>query len=242
MPLVHYKISAWGNPVGNGATAPNFVAVAGVAKRAQPASPYIVANEVICGALGRGLCLPVPPGFVVDREGVPQHVSLDFNLAGEGLPPADPVALIAAHPKLAAGIVLFDSWIVNTDRHPGNLAFFPANLQVNIFDHSHAFLGSGTDGRAHLEAHRGQLGIAGHCLASLLTEPSHFDEWLTRLAGIPTYWIEQALWDATSVGMEEDLVPFCLQFLEERRANMRQILRASSGAFPAIPLSLWDHW
>jgi hypothetical protein len=84
-------------------------AAQGVAKRATADHPFTVANEYVCGQLGRLLGLPIPPGFTVVAGGTVYHVSMDFNLAGQALPPADAAALVAHDPDLASGIVVFDA-------------------------------------------------------------------------------------------------------------------------------------
>jgi hypothetical protein len=102
-----------GAPVDSGATQSFHVGVAGVAKGNAAGLPFVVTNELLCGHLARVLLPPVPPGFIIDHNGTPHYVSLNFNLAGEDLPPADPGAIANARPDLACGIVLFDIWMVN---------------------------------------------------------------------------------------------------------------------------------
>jgi hypothetical protein len=89
MPATRYKIWSIGSPVGEGAMQSMHVGVAGLAKCALPAQPYAVVNELICGHLAHALLLPIPPGFIIEHEDKPYHVSLNFNLAGEDLPPVD---------------------------------------------------------------------------------------------------------------------------------------------------------
>src|SRR5438128_655766 len=138
MPATSYKIWAMGAAVGQGAMASLHVGVAGVAKAANAGEPYAVASELICGYLARAVLLPIPPGFIIENAGVKHHVSLNFNLAGQALPPANAAAIVANHPSLAWGIVLFDVWVLNGDRHNGNIAYDQPSNRVQIFDHSHA--------------------------------------------------------------------------------------------------------
>src|SRR4051812_26518567 len=123
MPATSYKVWAWGTPVGVGATNACFVGIAGVAKRSTPVDPLIVTNEVVCNALARLLLLPCPPGATLDKSGETYFFSLDFNLAGQALPPVDAAAIVANHPRLSWGIILFDSLIMNHDRHAQNIAY-----------------------------------------------------------------------------------------------------------------------
>src|SRR5262249_23482686 len=137
MPATRYKIWQIGAAVGDGATHSFHVGVAGIAKGASVDLPYVVANELLCNLLARSIFLPTPPGFIIEHNNQPHYVSLNFNLAGHDLPPADAAALVANHPRLACGIVLFDMWVVNDDRHGRNIVFDTASNKVEVFDHSH---------------------------------------------------------------------------------------------------------
>jgi hypothetical protein len=236
--IARYKLLSRGAPVGAGVMGADYVAVSGVAKSASAAHPYAVANELLCGQLGRGLGLPIPPGFIIDDAGTPWHVSLNFNLAGQQLPPADCAALVNAYPSLAAGIVVFDSWIVNADRHPGNLAFDQASGGVNVFDHSHAFYAA-TFGRQYLERFENSALADHNCLTQYLTDLTAVDEWLTRLDQIPRFWVESAVRDALAVGLPAADEQFCIDYLLGRRTRLRDLLRQQQHAFRSVTPQLW---
>jgi hypothetical protein len=106
VPGTHYKVWAKGPRTGIGVTDSLHIGIAGVAKAASPGLPFSVANELICGHLARAILLPVPPGFIIEDGGIPHHVSLNFNLAGHNLPPADAAAVVANHSRLATGILV----------------------------------------------------------------------------------------------------------------------------------------
>jgi hypothetical protein len=143
MPVTNYKVWAWGAPVGVGVTGANHVGIAGVAKKATPTDPFLIANEVICNSLARMLLLPCPPGAMLDKGGEPYFFSLNFNLAGMALPPADAVTVVTSFPRLSWGIILFDTLVMNPDRHGLNIAHDTSTNKVQIFDHGHAFLHAG---------------------------------------------------------------------------------------------------
>ena len=69
--------------------------------------------------------LPIPLGVILERDRQLYYASLHVAVAGEKLPPAteDDLDAIAADESLACGIVMFDSWIVNEDRHVGNISY-----------------------------------------------------------------------------------------------------------------------
>jgi hypothetical protein len=106
------------------------------AKKATPGQPYIVANELVCGRIAGVLLLPCPPGALMQKDADTYFFSLDFNIAGQALPPASASEIVAKFPRLAWGIIVFDVFVMNSDRHPGNIAYDTSTDQVQIFDHS----------------------------------------------------------------------------------------------------------
>lgn len=216
----------------------DFVAVSGIAKSSSAGHPYAVANELLCGMLGRGIGLPIPPGFIIEDGGTPWHVSLNFNLAGQQLPPADCAALVQAQPFLAAGIIVFDAWIVNADRHPGNLAFDQSTGRVNVFDHSHAFYPS-TIGRQHLINHEKDALVARNALTSHIKDLASVSSWLDRISQVPHFWIEDAVRGAVGVGLPAADTQFCIDYLENRRTSLRSLLLAQQNAFTGVVPALW---
>ena len=239
MPATQYKIWAIGAPVGEGATQSFHVGVAGIAKGSTVTLPYTVSNELISNLLARSIFLPTPPGFIIDHNNEAHYVSLNFNLAGQDLPPVDPVALVAAHPQLACGIVLFDMWIVNGDRHRKNIAFDTVSNKVEIFDHSHAFFQGGQN---HLVAAVDQLGIGGHCLANRLPSLDGMVEWSERMRAIPEFYIREAIADAVDLGLPTNQQDFCTAFLLTRRERLLRLVRDNQAAFPLVPPANWDQW
>jgi hypothetical protein len=216
-----------------------FVGLSGVAKGNAHGTTLTVANEHICGQLGRGACLPIPPAALVEKNGVPYHVSLDFNLSGQGLPPADSAALVQALPELACGIVLFDVWIVNSDRHQSNLTFDQITGQVQLFDHSPAFL-QGPDPINTLQAKYDELGIGGHCIAPQLKSLEGMRMWFERFNAIPNFFIEDAFETAKSVGLLDAQVPPARDFVLNRRARVLELVNAHRTSFPLVLPDEWD--
>jgi hypothetical protein len=64
--------------VGQGATSSVHVGIAAIAKKATPASPHIVGNELVCNIFARGLLLPCPPGALLQKNGDAYFCSLNF--------------------------------------------------------------------------------------------------------------------------------------------------------------------
>jgi len=181
-----YQVDTWGPFVGEGVSGAKYCTLSGVAKVCDTPGDYVVANEFICARVGLALGLPVPPGVIAQTtDGKAAYVSLRFGKLTERPPHVMPADLVADHPRVAAGIVLFDSLILNTDRHAGNLAYSRAgNLPVNIFDHSHALLGPAKgDGPERVQLMQDQPGFAT-CLTKHVVERSHFEGWLVRIEGL----------------------------------------------------------
>lgn len=236
MPATTYKIWAVGAPVGKGAANSFHVGIAGIAKGNSAGMPYIVANERICGTLAKYLLLPIPPCFLIDHDNRPHFVSLNFNLAGQDLPPAEPAALVAAQPNLAGRIIAFDVWVVNTDRGTPNLAFDASTDKAQIFDHSHAFY----QGKAQLTAQENELGIGGHCLAPHLNSLAGVRDCLGRMESLPDWQIRECVESAAEMGLPADDVDFCVGFLLNRRRRVFDLMRANRATFPNVPNEEWN--
>lgn len=242
MPITHYKLLSVRGPVGSGALASQYFAVQGVAKCATADYPFIVASEYVCGRLGRMLGLPIPPGFTVDSGGVIYHVSMDFNLTGQALPPADVVALVGAFPDLASGITIFDAWLLNQDRHDQNVSFDRTSQQVSLFDHSHAFL-AGKEGTQYLEKQKDTLfGPGSHCLAPLLPNLDGVNRWLELLRQVPRFFLEDTISRAVDLGLPQDKVDFCRDFLVSRRDRLPDLIRQYQAIFKSVTPNLWGQF
>jgi hypothetical protein len=118
MPATRYQIWGWGDRQTGVTEEQYLVGVTTRAKRASSHCAFTVVNEYVCQELGRMLGLPIPVGAILEREGVPYYASLDFNVEGQKLPPADAVALAGDLPDLSLGIVMFDIWIGNGPPRP----------------------------------------------------------------------------------------------------------------------------
>jgi hypothetical protein len=235
MPVTNYKVWGWGTPVGIGVTGACHVGVAGVAKKATPQDPLLIANEVVCNSLARQLLLPCPPGATLDKNGEPYFFSLNFNLAGMALPPADPATIATALPRLSWGIILFDCLVMNMDRHDRNIAHDTQTNKVQIFDHGHAFLRAGNSDISNtLSSSDGQLCIGGHCLAAEICEKDGKDIWADRIKMIPDFFIEGIIEAATSVGLPKDKKSDCVDFLKKRRSEVGDIIDSNIHMFQKL--------
>lgn len=237
VPATHYKVAAKGGPVGKGVTGSVFVSVHGIAKSGSTQYPTLVANELVCSRLASALLLPVPPGFLIKLENVLNFVSLDFNLAGQSLPPADGSAVVQAFPELSWGIILFDMWVLNGDRHNGNLSYDTVANKVQLFDHSHALFAHG-----NFQNVATATAIGGHCLAAEMTSLDGLKEWHSHILALPERFVRSVVGDVaadefgvTTAGAQE-----CADFLIARRVNLINIAKANAGTFPKVPAAKWS--
>jgi hypothetical protein len=171
---------------------------------------------------------------------------LDFNLTGLALPPIIPGQFYSTFPRQSAAIVAFDVYIANPDRHAKNLCadYSSSPARFNLFDHSHALLGStageGPIGEERLSVAENSLGIEamlggkGHCLASRLTEDEYFIETLKRIADLPDYLLDDVVESASILGVSPVLANRLLQFLRRRRRRVSHLILGDKEAFSGV--------
>ena len=227
-----YRILSFDRQLNTGVADTWQISVSAVGKCNTPAVPYAVANEFVCGELGRFLGLPVPPCGLVHAPGqaiTTWFASLDFNLSGNSLPPVDPQACWQYLPDLSTGLLVFDALVANADRHRANLSVdtLLRPTRMAVFDHSHALFGyfqSGAEQR-FVEL-RDRLGLSGgsrtggsrHCLLDVISSDDHFDKWLGRAAQIPDFLIEDLCGATNDLGAQR------------RRSGSRRALSEASRA------------
>jgi hypothetical protein len=253
-----YQIIRFEQPVGSGVTNAMWASVRAVLKRNSQDEPYCVPNELICGLLGQFLGLPVPPcGLFVEprNPSVLSFGTMNFNLGGDNLPPADPDDCFTAYadpthprPDAVVGVLLFDVWVLNADRHPRNLALDDSvtPAQLHVFDHSHAVFGQ--EGAARLHRLREELGIAGltasgnrHCLIDVVRSTAWFRFWLDRFLSVPRFVIADAVDRARSsrlITAEE--AGAAVEILWFRRERLADRLKEHRDQFPNIPDIEWE--
>jgi hypothetical protein len=248
MPENMYRIISFDRQMGVGVSGSWQASISAVAKCNGPNAPYCVPNELISTEIGRILRLPIPPCGIIKAPNTATpfwFASLDFNLTGNALPPLDPLACFTDLPDLSTGLLLFDSLILNCDRHRGNLAMDKSirPVQMNIFDHSHALFGFEPGaGSRRLTDLKNRLGISGgphtmgnrHCLLDVISADDHFDKWLSRIESIPDFFIEETCRDAEKLGITSIETEDVINFLKFRKQNLRAIILAHQTEFTSI--------
>lgn len=237
MPITRYKLYKPGAQVNRGVTDAYYINVTGIAK-GDKNGPNIVLNEYLCHHLALGLMLPVPVGFVIDKQSESHFATLDFSLTGEDLPPADIKLLLTNQSYLASGIILFDIWILNSDRSAQNLAYDTINNKVQIFDHSHALFGFG-DIKDHIRKNTNNPYIDRHCLAQEIDSLDHFKYWSTRINELPEYYIKEGIENGQVLGLPSAISEECTEFLINRRQSLLELILNNKHLFPKVPAAEW---
>lgn len=231
-----YEIAAVGEPVGDGVTGSRYCTLGGVVKTDVPGTAaYQVANEYICGALAIAVGLPAPPGTVARlADGSAAYVALRFGPRGDKPPPVNPAEVVLDRPKLSAGVVMFDCWVLNGDRHQGNLAYQP-EAGLSIFDHGHALLGAQAgQGVQHLSARKDQALWSG-CLLPHLTSAADLLRWEYRLRTLTDdHVVEVADVPRKLALITSEEAKAVHETLNFRRRALQLFLNNHRGQFPGV--------
>lgn len=215
---------------------------------------FTVANEFICARLGSFLGLPIPPFALLQQKGRTDvwFGSIDYSLTGQSLPPIDPPDCVNEFPELSTGIILFDVWIANTDRHVGNLNMDTSPgkpTRLNVFDHSHALFRFDGEVRPNqlinefAITEKTETGANRHCLLDALETPDHFQEWHRKFDQIPDFLIEETCATATEAGILSGAESAtAIRFLRQRKSKLRDLIKQNRQEFTSIidPWPLFD--
>lgn len=229
-----FALDAWGDPVGAGVSGARHCTLEGVAKSNTPDARYTVANEFLCGRVAALIGLPTPPGVIARTDdGDLAYVSLRFGDKGEMPPPVVPADVVADNPSAAAGVVAFDCWILNGDRHAGNLAYVHGSIPLTVFDHSHALFGP-NEGSARLESYDGTALISG-CLHAELASGGELGDWCDRIAAVDERILRDLFLQMAQVGaVTADEAQKGSDFLIKRKNELLPLISADPTLFPKI--------
>ncbi|RYZ15517.1 MAG: hypothetical protein EOO70_06645, partial [Myxococcaceae bacterium] len=234
--------------VGIGVSQSLYVDVVAIAKPNGNDAPYCVPNELICARLAQLICLPVPPCTQVDHpaDGSPMFASLDFTSDGGSLPDVEPDEAVAALPNACAGLLMFDAWVTNSDRHNGNLAveYTTTPPRLTVFDHSHALFGHlPGQGAPRLAELRDRLGLTGpfsvtggnrHCLLDWVSVKADIYAWIERIQQVPRFQIEEACNLDHKLGATAAELAAALDFLLHRQQALPNIVQTHHAEFKRI--------
>ncbi|WP_010581963.1 HipA family kinase [Schlesneria paludicola] len=208
-------------------------------KRPWEFSPYRIPNEYVCSRLAELIGLPVPPCVITYSEDLGEKCIfsiLDFNINRHKLPEIEPDKFVEHLPDIAAGVLLFDVWIANSDRHSENLTVddISAPTLCQVFDHDQAlFGGNAGKGCDRLTTLFLRLGITGgpvtgnnrHCLLNEIDSTEHFSKWANAIWSTPDSVIERLLRDVLKFKLiSHEECELGTKFLINRKNRLTEII------------------
>lgn len=236
-----YQIATIGSYMGSGITDALACTLDGVVKQNVAAAPYTVANEYICGRLALAVGLPAPPGTIAQMDdGAKAYVMLRFGHKGDKPPPVDPVEVVTNKPQLAAGVVVFDDWILNRDRHAANLAYIADAGGLSIFDHGHALLGI-EDGKA-IDRLTNSVAVIylGGKLAPHLSSRVDLMKWAGRIRQVPDELVRETCDTPRRLGLITGAeAKATAHMLNERKRTLAGHIEKSRSTFFGIDDDDW---
>ncbi|MFI6962176.1 hypothetical protein [Streptomyces sp. NPDC050255] len=186
--------------------------------------PYAVVNDFIASTLGVAAGLPVPPGNLIGLYGGGHgFVSMAFGERGDAAPPVIPPRFCQERPWEACGIIAFDQWVSNTDRHDRNLSYI-ADVGVAVFDHDLALINQYHPSGDAASALASDLDVEckSHCLAPHLVDVSFFPEWFDRIASVSRREIQRTVDICRSADLvESSLRDVLVDFVVHRQTRVR---------------------
>ena len=232
-PLI-FGVVGWGDPTSAGLYDATYCTLGGVAKsEPDPSVTCLTANEYVCNRLALALGLPVPPGaFIRTVDRSVAFVSLRFGSLTESIPPVIPADLARDQPLVAGGIIAFDCWIRNSDRHTGNLAYRKGVIPPTMFDHGLCLGGESRSGIAGLSNEISKPGYP-HCLSAHIKTARHLENWLTTIKALPLVTMTSILEEVVSVNLLTSReAKMITAFLRHRQMHLHSVLQQTLSHLP----------
>lgn len=232
-----YVVDVFHAPVGAGVTGARFCSIAGVAKTNTTNQPFLVANEFICNRLAMMLGLPAPPGVISKTDdGQLLFLNLRFGRKGEMFPPVNPQVVASERPKEVAGIVAFDVWVANSDRHTGNLIYVRSVMPLAMIDHGNALFGADESGSSRLDERRDKPCISpSGCLHEHLRSLDELERWADRIRRLPEEGIEDICFAAADHGgLTRAQADEVFRFIVYRKSRVHEFVLQSRVRFPNV--------
>lgn len=242
-----YRVEQWGAAAA-GASDTRQVTIHGYAKVNSPAGPYCVFNEYVCGRLGQLIHLPIPPGAIVEGSAPDTRAWMTLSFSPVPLPPVDPKVIVREFPSVSADLVAFDILIGNIDRHTSNLAYLPTPNRLEVFDHSHALVGTASgNALPHLATLVGTMAIDGahgarHCLLDHLSDGAEMVSAIDRVRStIREVDIKRICDEAglLELGLTKGEARQAADWLIKRKQTLGDIVAANRASFTGIASGAW---
>lgn len=210
------------------------------ARKNTPDRPFAVANDFIASSLGIIAGLPVPPGTLIGVYGGGyNYASLAFGDRGDRPPPIVPPKFCTERPWEACGIIAFDQWIFNTDRHDENIGYIP-DVAVGVFDHDLSLMNhakSNDEALSLLVACQDSPSKV-HCLPRHVTDVSYFGEWFDRIASVTRREIRRVMSTSHSADLiNAELRDALVAFVEHRQTRLSSFVEQTRDQY--LNVSSW---
>lgn len=205
---------------------------------------YCIANESICNDLASFLGLPIPPYAITFSEVDDRLLfsSIKFSFEGRDDRPVMGEEVARKMPKLAAGILLFDVFVANNDRHDTNLKTDRMNdpKALMIYDHDCALFG--TEGTSRFEAIQDHLAVTGddicegnrHCLIDHFESNKFFRSWCNQIWNIPADYIKRVCEKQMRFGLTRSECDSATEFLTTRKNKIKSLIETNAHEFCSI--------
>lgn len=112
------------------------------AKRYDSTKPWTLVSEILCADIASLLGLPIPARRVIPFNGK----WLGFEWRGDSKSFCNGMETNLINKDIVPGMIVFDVWICNKDRHSGNVILQRpsegiSQYNLSLIDHSHALIG-----------------------------------------------------------------------------------------------------
>ncbi len=197
----------------------------------EPHHPYKLANEYIAGRLAAALGIPCPPGDIVELyDGKLGYGSLGVLNHGQTVAPPDIYEVGRKNPNFAAGVLVFDEWIINPDRNDENVIWWPGRKPY-IIDHEKALFGT-TGNIPSKIALRDKFVTGGHPFRSIVSRPN-IVQWCLEVERLSSAAVRSAIeqarsWQLITETQSNDLM--ATLFLRKR--DIRRLVLNEPATFP----------
>lgn len=208
-------------------------------------NPLLVVNEWICGSICQYLRLPIPPFALLRKNNEKVYfASLHFSI--EDTPDDVDAETVWEHfDEEAAGVLLFDIFVCNNDRHNGNLKVDDpvSPKRLFVFDHDQALFGClPGDEVKRLDSMRDRLGVTGsnvskgnrHCLIDVIDSADWFSVWVGAITEIPDRFIREVCREVVGFGIDVNLAEYAYDFLCDRKRRFDTLLNSHKDEFTQI--------
>jgi hypothetical protein len=197
--------------------------------------PWGVVNDYISSALGMSIGLPVPPGTLIqlhDKEYA--YVSLGFSIKGDRLPPVIFEKFVEERPWEATGIIAFDQWISNSDRHDENIGYHD-KFGVAVFDHDLTLLMRSVEDPGGVLRKFEDAEVERHDLAPYMKTAGYFESWSNRISTVTTYEISRIVYNCRNADLiTNSLAQDLVRFIEHRKSRVLDYIERTRDEYAKI--------